>query len=152
MTSAIPQRSPVLPERAGVRGSHPHPALFEAQRAQQLFRFAFDAASLTLTVTSDYLFRHTDNEQLNWRLELDGVERASGSFDLALTPQGSHSFTLLDRLPMLHQPGELWLNVEVVQPQATDWSKRTTAAPGISGGCRARCIPRRRRRRACRPR
>ena len=130
----------------------PHPALFEAQRAQQLFRFAFDAASLTLTVTSDYLFRHTDNEQLNWRLELDGVERASGSFDLALTPQGSHSFTLLDRLPMLHQPGELWLNVEVVQPQATDWSKRTTAAPGISGGCRARCIPRRRRRRACRPR
>ncbi|WP_162866721.1 glycoside hydrolase family 2 TIM barrel-domain containing protein, partial [Escherichia coli] len=34
----------------------PHPALFEAQRAQQLFRFAFDAASLTLTVTSDYLF------------------------------------------------------------------------------------------------
>ncbi|PYA35791.1 hypothetical protein DMW44_21280, partial [Serratia marcescens] len=31
--------------------------------------------------------------------------------------------TLLDRLPMLHQPGELWLNVEVVQPQATDWSE-----------------------------
>ena len=51
------------------------------------------------------------------------MERASGSFDLALTPQGSHSFTLLDRLPMLHQPGELWLNVEVVQPQATDWSE-----------------------------
>ncbi|MBH2900198.1 beta-galactosidase [Serratia ureilytica] len=101
----------------------PHPALFEAQRAQQLFRFAFDAASLTLTVTSDYLFRHTDNEQLNWRLELDGVERASGSFDLALPPQGSTRFTLLDRLPMLHQPGELWLNVEVVQPQATDWSE-----------------------------
>ncbi len=101
----------------------PHPALFEAQRAQQLFRFTFDAAALTLTVTSDYLFRHTDNEQLNWRLELDGVERASGSLDLALPPQGSARFTLLDRLPMLHQPGELWLNVEVVQPQATDWSE-----------------------------
>lgn len=51
------------------------------------------------------------------------MERASGSFDLALPPQGSASFTLLDRLPMLHQPGELWLNVEVVQPQATDWSE-----------------------------
>ncbi|CAI0774226.1 beta-galactosidase [Serratia entomophila] len=107
----------VFPDRT------PHPALFEAQRAQQFFSFAFDPATLALTVSSDYLFRTCDNERLNWRLELDGVERASGSFDLALPPQGSTSFTLLDRLPVLHQPGELWLNVEVVQPQATDWSE-----------------------------
>lgn len=107
----------VFPDRT------PHPALFEAQRAQQFFQFAFDAATLTLTVNSEYLFRQTDNERLNWRLELDGTERASGSFDLNLPPQGSTSFPLLERLPMLHQPGELWLNVEVVQPQATDWSE-----------------------------
>ncbi|CAI0732942.1 Beta-galactosidase [Serratia quinivorans] len=107
----------VFPDRT------PHPALFEAQRAQQFFQFAFDAATLTLTVNSEYLFRQTDNERLNWRLELDGTERASGSFDLNLPPQGSASFPLLERLPMLHQPGELWLNVEVVQPQATDWSE-----------------------------
>ncbi|WP_061797548.1 beta-galactosidase [Serratia ficaria] len=107
----------VFPDRT------PHPALFEAQRAQQFFSFAFDPSTLTLTVSSDYLFRATDNEQLNWRLELDGVERASGNLDLTLPPQGSVSFILLDRLPILHQPGELWLNVEVVQPQATDWSE-----------------------------
>ncbi|WP_242507605.1 beta-galactosidase domain 4-containing protein, partial [Serratia proteamaculans] len=83
----------------------------------------FDAETLTLTVNSEYLFRQTDNERLNWRLELDGTERASGSFDLSLLPQSSASFPLLERLPMLHQPGELWLNVEVVQPQATDWSE-----------------------------
>ncbi|CAI0724367.1 Beta-galactosidase [Serratia quinivorans] len=107
----------VFPDRT------PHPALFEAQRAQQFFQFTFDAETLTLTVNSEYLFRQTDNERLNWRLELDGTERASGSFDLSLPPQGSASFPLLERLPMLHQPGELWLNVEVVQPQATDWSE-----------------------------
>ncbi|MGQ8773849.1 beta-galactosidase [Serratia sp. NA_112.1] len=107
----------VFPDRT------PHPALFEAQRAQQFFQFAFDAETLTLTVNSEYLFRQTDNERLNWRLELDGTERASGSFDLNLPPQGSASFPLLERLPMLHQPGELWLNVEMVQPQATDWSE-----------------------------
>jgi beta-galactosidase len=101
----------------------PHPALFEAQRAQQFFQFSFDANTLELTITSEYLFRHCDNEQLNWRLEFDGVERASGSFDLHLPPQGSITFTLLERLPMIHRPGELWLSVEVVQPLATEWSE-----------------------------
>jgi beta-galactosidase len=107
----------VFPDRS------PHPALFEAQRAQQFFQFQFDAQQLALTITSEYLFRATDNEQLNWRLELDGVERASGSLLLDLPPQGSTTITLLDKLPMIHRPGELWLNVEVVQPHATDWSE-----------------------------
>jgi beta-galactosidase len=107
----------VFPDRS------PHPALFEAQRAQQFFQFQFDAQQLALTITSEYLFRATDNEQLNWRLELDGVERASGSLMLNLPPQGSTTITLLDKLPMIHRPGELWLNVEVVQLHATDWSE-----------------------------
>ena len=107
----------VFPDRS------PHPALFEAQRAQQFFQFQFDAQQLALTITSEYLFRATDNEQLNWRLELDGVERASGSLLLNLPPQGSTTVTLLDKLPMIHRPGELWLNVEVVQPHATGWSE-----------------------------
>ncbi|WP_431221820.1 beta-galactosidase [Serratia sp. L9] len=107
----------VFPDRT------PHPALFEAQRAQQFFQLSFDAQQLALTITSEYLFRTTDNEQLNWRLELDGVERASGSLALNLPPQGSVTVILLDKLPVLHRPGELWLNVEIVQPQATDWSE-----------------------------
>ncbi|MGF6192712.1 beta-galactosidase [Serratia sp. 2723] len=107
----------VFPDRS------PHPALFEAQRAQQFFQFQFDAQRLALTIISEYLFRATDNEQLNWRLELDGVERASGSLLLDLPPQGCTTITLLDKLPMIHRPGELWLNVEVVQPHATDWSE-----------------------------
>ncbi|WON78403.1 beta-galactosidase [Serratia sp. UGAL515B_01] len=106
----------VFPDRS------PHPALFEAQRAQQFFQFSFDTQRLALTITSEYLFRTADNEQLNWRLELDGVERASGSQELHLSPQASTTIVLLDRLPMLHQPGELWLSVEIVQPHATRWS------------------------------
>ncbi len=107
----------VFPDRT------PHPALFEAQRAQQFFQFSLDAQHLALTISSEYLFRATDNEQLNWRLELDGIERASGSLALNLPAQGSTTITLLDKLPMIHRPGELWLSVEVVQPDATDWSE-----------------------------
>ncbi|MCL6413823.1 beta-galactosidase, partial [Pantoea agglomerans] len=40
----------------------PHPSLYEAQRAQQHIQFVWQAESpCELHVTSEYLFRHTDN-------------------------------------------------------------------------------------------
>ncbi|MCZ2996053.1 hypothetical protein NYY81_18655, partial [Acinetobacter baumannii] len=51
----------------------PHPSLFEAQRAQQFFQFSLlSTAPLRLQIQSEYLFRHSDNEQLVWRIEQDG--------------------------------------------------------------------------------
>ncbi|ATA18132.1 beta-galactosidase [Gibbsiella quercinecans] len=107
----------VFPDRT------PHPALFEAQRAQQFFQFTLDPQRLALSVTSEYLFRTTDNEQLRWCIELDGEQRASGVIELSLPPRGSATFILLERMPVIPRPGELWLKVEVVQPHATMWAE-----------------------------
>ena len=98
----------------------PHPALFEAQRAQQFFQFSLaSSAPLTLQITSEYLFRSTDNEQLRWCLEHQGEKIASGECALQLLPEQTLTLPLA-ALPAV--TGELWLRVEVIQPQATPWS------------------------------
>ncbi len=98
----------------------PHPALFEAQRAQQFFQFELTStAPLTVRITSEYLFRHSDNEHLHWRVEHQGKLVAEGQHVLNVDPEGSIELTL-GALPSL--TGELWLRVEVIQPLATEWS------------------------------
>ncbi|WP_350313564.1 beta-galactosidase [Dickeya fangzhongdai] len=107
----------VFPDRT------PHPALYEAQRAQQFFQFTrHEDNPLTLTVTSEYLFRHSDNEELRWRIMQDDVQLASGVAPLTIAPQGCQTFTLLEQLPAPQHHADMWLTVEVVQPNATDWS------------------------------
>ncbi|AIR68548.1 beta-galactosidase [Dickeya fangzhongdai] len=107
----------VFPDRT------PHPALYEAQRAQQFFQFTrHEDNPLTLTVTSEYLFRHSDNEELRWRIMQDDVQLASGVVPLTIAPQGCQTFTLLEQLPAPQHRADMWLTVEVVQPNATDWS------------------------------
>jgi beta-galactosidase len=99
----------------------PHPALFEAQRAQQFFQFERDANdAYRFTVTSEYLFRRSDNEMLRWSIEQDGVSIAGGEWPLDLAIQGSQTFTLpaSDDLQ-----GNAWLNLAVHQVNATPWSE-----------------------------
>ncbi|MBZ7157081.1 DUF4981 domain-containing protein, partial [Klebsiella oxytoca] len=75
----------------------------------------------TIEVTSEYLFRHSDNELLRWMVALDGKLLTSGEVPLDVAPQGKQ----LIELPELPQPestGQLWLTVHVVQPNATTWS------------------------------
>ncbi|MGE9551912.1 beta-galactosidase [Erwinia amylovora] len=99
----------------------PHPALFEAQRAQQFFQFSLlSTHPLTLSVNSEYLFRATDNEQLEWQIEHNGQRIAGGTQPLEMAAEGKLIVRLGD-LPRLS--GELWLNVVVTQPQATSWSE-----------------------------
>ncbi len=99
----------------------PHPALYEAQRAQQFFQFQRDAQDpLRFTLHSEYLFRRSDNEVLRWSIEQDGVAIAQGEIGLDLDPQGSQTFTL--PAPSTVQ-GEVWLNLAVHQPAATAWSE-----------------------------
>lgn len=86
-------------------------------------------------MTSEYLFRHSDNELLRWMVALDGKLLTSGEVPLDVAPQGKQ----LIELPELPQPestGQLWLTVHVVQPNATTWSAagHISAAAMASGG------------------
>ncbi len=50
-----------------------HPSLIEAKHAQQYFQFALlEQNPLCIAITSEYLFRATDNETLRWRVECAG--------------------------------------------------------------------------------
>ena len=106
----------VFPDRT------PHPALFEAQRAQQFFTFTLVSTSpLVVDVHSDNLFRHSDNESLRWSIMRDGDEVASGEVPLSVAPQGTQRIEMA--LPELAAaPGEVWLNLDVFQTAATHWS------------------------------
>ncbi|WP_313119910.1 beta-galactosidase domain 4-containing protein, partial [Pantoea septica] len=98
----------------------PHPALFEAQRAQQFFHFTPDADDpFSFTVSSDYLFRRSDNEVLRWRVEQQGEVVAQGETALDIAPQGMQRICV----PAIADlTGECWLNVAVHQRAATAWS------------------------------
>ncbi len=100
-----------------------HPTLYEAKRAQQFLQF--DLASpdgSELTVVSEYLFRHTDNERLCWSLEDDGHRIEEGSFLLNLQPGERRTYHLAARAPGISTECERTLTVWVAQPEATDWS------------------------------
>ncbi|MBA7844055.1 beta-galactosidase [Klebsiella sp. RHBSTW-00484] len=101
----------------------PHPALYEAKHEQQFFQFALlPGAERKIEVTSEYLFRHSDNEVLHWSLALDGNPLASGVVTLDIPPQGRQVIALPD-FPKPETAGQLWLTVRVEQPQATAWSQ-----------------------------
>ncbi|MGG6098839.1 beta-galactosidase [Pantoea allii] len=101
----------------------PHPSLYEARHAQQFFQFRLLAGSeRTLEVTSEYLFRHSDNEILHWSVAQDGNLLASGDVTLDIAPQGSQQIRLPD-VPLPASAGQLWLTVRVAQPQPTAWSE-----------------------------
>ncbi|QKJ86113.1 beta-galactosidase [Paramixta manurensis] len=102
----------------------PHPALYEAQRAQQFFQFVVDEDNpFSFSVTSEYLFRHSDNERLYWRIEHQGVVIAAGESELLLAPGGTQHITLSAPPGLAARSGEIWLNLEVRQPRATGWSE-----------------------------
>ena len=61
----------------------PHPALFEAKRAQQPFRFTLlEHTPLRVRIESEYLFRSTDNERLCWQLCENGHVQQQGEVSL----------------------------------------------------------------------
>ena len=106
----------VFPDRT------PHPALYEAQRAQQFFQFRLlSTMPLVVEIESEYLFRQADNEVLRWQIARDGEVLAEGEQILAIQPQGVQQLEIA--APTLSAvPGEVWLNVEIYQQRATAWS------------------------------
>lgn len=107
----------VFPDR------RPHPSLIEAKHAQQYFQFAvLEQSPLRISVESEYLFRTTDNEQLHWQVQCAGETVASGILALNLAPQAHGELTLCEQLTLPTGAKEVWLMLEVCQPQATAWS------------------------------
>ena len=102
----------VFPDRSS------HPALFEAKRCQQPFVAALEGS--VLKVTSEYLFRRCDNEQLHWQLIEQSGSIDSGTLELALQPSGSVEIALPEAINSSLEPR--WLNVWINQIQATSWS------------------------------
>ncbi|TGG95472.1 beta-galactosidase [Natronospirillum operosum] len=103
----------------------PHPSLLEAKRAQQFLQFdqADTESGVAVSVTSEYLFRITDNERLLWSVTDDGHTLCSGEQDLILAPGETQTLTLTDRLEAPKPGVDRQLNLRVVQPQATSWSE-----------------------------
>ncbi|WP_407198028.1 beta-galactosidase domain 4-containing protein [Citrobacter freundii] len=100
----------------------PHPALYEAKHEQQFFQFTLlPGAKRQIEVTSEYLFRRSDNEVLHWSIAQDGNPLAAGEIRSGLSLKGRQVITLPD-VPMPETAGQLWLTVRVEQPQATAWS------------------------------
>ena len=97
----------------------PHPSLYEAKYHQQFFQFSIDQGALT--VVSEYLFRHCDNEQLSWTVTQQGEIIGQGTFPLTLSPKETRAYPL--DLPKVSGAHPAWLTVKVVQPQATSWSE-----------------------------
>ncbi len=99
-----------------------HPALYEAQQAQQFFQFELHRETpLRLEITSEYLFRHSDNESLIWQISQAGEPLAEGEVLLDIVPEGKQMMTF-DSLPAISGSGDVWLTVKVLQTNATDWS------------------------------
>lgn len=107
----------VFPDRT------PHPSLIEAKHAQQFFRFALVSQQpLTVRIASEYLFRDTDNETLAWRVESAGQVVAQGEVALDLAPEADALLTLADTLALPENARDVWLQLDVIQPNATAWS------------------------------
>ncbi|WP_145526048.1 beta-galactosidase [Yersinia rohdei] len=107
----------VFPDRT------PHPSLYEAQCAQQFFQFSLlSTTPLVISVTSEFLFRSSDNEHLYWRIESEGELVQEGSLELNLLPESTQHYTLSSQLPTINKAANVWLNVEVRQVEKTPWS------------------------------
>jgi len=111
-----------------------HPTIEEAKRAQQPFTFKLSkSAGVIITITSEYLFRDTDNECLRWELIGKGVGEHSGEqlclqkgeFSLNMKPMTSQRHELISSLESLANLGsasKLWLNLSIIQKAETQYS------------------------------
>lgn len=108
----------VFPDRTA------HPALLEAKHAQQFFQFELVSQQpLRVRIYSEYLFRTTDNEELNWRIEAAGQPVMTGREKLNIQPEGYIELTLAENLKLADGAHDVWLTLEVIQPQETPWSE-----------------------------
>ena len=105
----------VFPDRS------PHPTLLEAKRCQQPFTAKLRSrGEIAVVVTSEHLFRATDNERLHWQLVSEDRVIDSGGIALELLPGETRSVSLFAN--NLQLTGTRWLNVWITQVDGTEWS------------------------------
>lgn len=101
----------------------PHPHLYEAKYCQQHLSFSLQEQDnkFLLTVSSDYLFRFTDNESLKWQVLEDGIAIDSGEVTLNVAPQSNQLVTLSPRFE--YTPGAQYhLNLDVALAKDCKWA------------------------------
>jgi len=107
----------VFPDLSG------HPSLVEAKRLQQPFTFSLAGQSpLSVDVSSEHLFRSTDNEHLYWEIISFDEVVASGDYRLLLKA-GETKNLVMGQLPTLPENEAVWLNLCVKQVEPTSWSR-----------------------------
>jgi beta-galactosidase len=103
----------------------PHPTLEEVKFCQRMITVALtqqDKQQCRLTVTNEYLFRSTDNEQLNWSLLENGVEVLSGQYTLAIDAGSQQTIDItLDFQPEVG--AQYHLNTDICLISATPWAQ-----------------------------
>ena len=96
-----------------------HPTIIEAKRAQQPFTFKLSkSAGVVVTITSEYLFRHTDNERLSWELVSEQGSVLNGECRLDIEPAASCRLELMSEDDLHVTAGassRLWLNLNITQ-------------------------------------
>ncbi|MEJ2043087.1 MAG: beta-galactosidase [Reinekea sp.] len=99
-----------------------HPTVIEAKYCQQYLSFSHcPGADVRIQVTSEYLFRSTNNEILHWQIEENGHPIHSGQLVLKLQPGEQQILTLLGAL-LEPKPGcEYHLTLQVKTRKATTW-------------------------------
>lgn len=102
----------------------PHPTAYEAKFCQQFFQFELTSTQpLTIKVTSEFLFRNSDNETLFWSISEDGHELTAGEQTLSLAASASVELELMAQLPEPKPGKDYLLNIEVRHRKENDWSE-----------------------------
>ena len=103
----------------------PHPHLFEAKYCQQHLSFSLVEKDnkFELTVSSDYLFRRTDNELLRWQVLENGkpIANAKGELEINIGPQQAQMLTLTPEI-RFKAGAEYHLNIDVVTANDCAWA------------------------------
>jgi beta-galactosidase len=99
-----------------------HPSLIEAKRLQQPYTFSLAGRDpLSVDVSSEYLFRATNNEHLYWEVTSFNGVIASGDRKLELGARETKNLVLAP-LPPLPENEGVWLNLSIKQPEPGAWS------------------------------
>ena len=104
----------------------PHPHLLEAKYCQQHLSFSLVEKDnkFELTVSSDYLFRRTDNELLRWQVLENGqpIAEAKGECEIDIAPQQAQTLSLSPDITF-KAGADYHLNIDVVLANDCSWAK-----------------------------
>lgn len=109
-----------------------HPALSEAKYCQQNLHFTLNELSnhatsntFDITITSEWVFRTTNNEQLCWVLKENGRDLVEGSLILAISPQSSKQISI--EIPFTrNEASQYHLDIDVKTINNSPWSPAGT--------------------------